>query len=76
MAEDTNFISKQKACSILEKAKDLNAVILFVMEVSFAGWGAIGETWAHQSQQPKVLTSGFGSGFKNVWCRGVQKGSF
>lgn len=49
---------------ILQRAKSINAIIMFLDEVSFAQWGSLGRTWAPIGQQPKVKTIGKRKGLK------------
>jgi transposase len=44
--------------AILKRACQLQAVILFGAEVSFAQWGSLFRTWASCGKQPKVPTCG------------------
>jgi len=50
--------------AILQRAHELNAVILFGDEVSFAQWGSLTRTWAPRGQQPLLKTSGKRKGLK------------
>jgi transposase len=59
-----NEWSTQTWPEILDKAKSIDAIIIFVDEVSFAQWGSLGRTWAPIGQQPKVKTSGKRKGLK------------
>lgn len=49
---------------LLEKAKALHALILFVDEASFPQWGSLSYTWALRGQQPLVPTSGIRKAYK------------
>jgi transposase len=61
---------------ILKKSKDINAVIIFVDEVSFAQWGSLSRTWAPIGQQPKVKTSGKRKGLKIFGAIEFKSGRF
>ena len=50
--------------SILKRARQLGAVILFGDEVSFAQWGSLCRTWGPRGKQPQVPTSGKRKGMK------------
>jgi transposase len=50
--------------SILIRAKQLAAPILFGDEASFASWGSLSYTWAPRGQQPQIKTSGRRKGYK------------
>lgn len=50
--------------AILQRVRQLNAVILFGDEVSFAQWGSLARTWAPRGQQPILKTSGKRKGLK------------
>ena len=62
--------------SILKRARQLNAVILFGDEVSFAQWGSLYRTWAPRGQQPLVRTSDKRKGMKVVGAIEVEHGDF
>jgi|TARA_Y100000310_G_scaffold314713_1_gene364358 transposase len=59
---------------ILLKAKDKNAMVLFVDEASFPQWGTLSYTWAIRGQQPKVQTSGKRKGYKVFGAADVLSG--
>ncbi len=61
---------------ILKRARQLNAVILFGDEVSFAQWGSLYRTWAPRGQQPLVRTSGKRKGMKVFGVIEVEHGDF
>jgi len=61
---------------ILKRARQLNAVILFGDEVSFAQWGSLSRTWAPKGKQPLVLTGGKRKGMKIFGAIEVQHGDF
>jgi len=50
--------------SVLIKARQLGAPILFGDEASFAWWGSLSYTWAPRGQQPQIKTSGRRKGYK------------
>jgi transposase len=50
--------------AILERARELKAVILFGDEVSFAQWGSLTRTWGPRGRQPLLKTSGKRKGLK------------
>lgn len=62
--------------SILKKAKEMKAVILFGDEVSFAMWGSLGRTWARRGQQPEVKTKGIRKGLKMFGVIEFESGDF
>ena len=62
--------------SIVKRARQLQAVILFGDEVSFAQWGSLSRTWAPRGKQPKVLTCGKRKGTKVFGVIEVQHGDF
>jgi transposase len=67
---------------ILDKAKELEAPILFGDEASFAWWGSLSYTWAPKGQQPLIKTSGRRKGYKlfgaidyftgNLYYQGIE----
>jgi transposase len=61
---------------ILKRARQLNAVILFGDEVSFAQWGSLLRTWAPRGKQPLVPTSGKRKGMKVFGAIEVEHGDF
>ena len=61
---------------ILKRARQLNAVILFGDEVSFAQWGSLSRTWAPRGKQPLVPTSGKRKGMKVFGAVEVEHGDF
>jgi len=61
---------------ILKKSKEMNAVILFADEVSFAQWGSLSRTWAPIGQQPKIKTKGKRKGLKMFGVIEFFGGSF
>jgi len=62
--------------SIVKRAGQLNAVILFGDEVSFAQWGSLCRTWAPRGKQPKVPTCGKRKGMKVFGVIEVEHGDF
>jgi transposase len=62
--------------ALVKRAHELNAVILFGDEVSFAQWGSLSRTWAPRGQQPKVPTCGKRKGMKVFGAIEVQHGNF
>ncbi len=62
--------------SILKRARQLGAVILFGDEVSFAQWGSLFRTWAPRGKQPLVRTSGKRKGMKVFGVIEVEHGDF
>jgi transposase len=68
--------SSQTWPEILDKAKSINAAIIFVDEVSFAQWGSLGRTWAPIGQQPRVKTSGKRKGLKIFGAIEFKSGRF
>lgn len=62
--------------SILKKARERKAVILFGDEVSFAMWGSLGRTWARRGQQPEVKTKGIRKGLKMFGVIEFESGNF
>lgn len=62
--------------AIVEKAKKLNAHILFVDEVSFPQWGSLSYTWAPRGQQPVVKTSGVRKAAKVFGAISYNTGAF
>jgi len=61
---------------ILKRARQLNAVILFGDEVSFAQWGSLCRTWAPRGKQPLVPTGGKRQGMKVFGVIEVEHGGF
>jgi len=61
---------------ILKKAKEINSVILFGDEVSFAQWGSLSRTWAPVGKQPKIKTKGKRKGLKMFGVIEFIGGSF
>jgi transposase len=61
---------------LLKRARQLNAVILFGDEVSFAQWGSLCRTWAPRGKQPLVRTSGKRKGMKVFGAVEVEHGDF
>ena len=61
---------------ILKKAKEINAVILFGDEVSFAQWGSLSRTWAPIGKQPKIKTKGKRKGLKMFGVIEFFEGTF
>lgn len=61
---------------ILKKAHDLNAVILFGDEVSFAQWGSLSKTWGPIGKQPKIKTCGKRKGLKMFGVIEFASGGF
>ena len=53
--------------SILKRARQLKAVILFGDEVSFAQGGSLFRTWTPRGKQPKVPTCGKRKGMESLW---------
>jgi len=62
--------------SILKRARQVKAVILFGDEVSFAQWGSLCRTWAPRGKQPKVPTCGKRKGMKVFGVLEVEHGDF
>ena len=62
--------------SILKRARQLKAAILFGDEVSFAQWGSLFRTWAPRGKQPKVPTCGKRKGMKVFGVIEVEHGGF
>ncbi len=62
--------------SIVKRARQLKAVILFGDEVSFAQWGSLCRTWAPRGKQPKVPTCGKRKGMKVFGVIEVAHGDF
>ncbi len=62
--------------SILKRARQLKAVILFGDEVSFAQWGSLCRTWGPRGTQPKVPTCGKRKGMKVFGVIEVEHGDF
>ncbi len=62
--------------SILKKAKEEKAVILFGDEVSFAMWGSLSRTWAPRGQQPLIKTKGIRKGLKMYGVIEFEGGGF
>jgi transposase len=50
--------------TILRRAQEKQAVILFGDEASFAQWGTLGYTWALKGVQPTVKTSGIRKAYR------------
>lgn len=61
---------------ILKKAKEMNGVILFDDEVSFAQWGSLAYTWAPKGKQPVVKTCGKRKGLKMFGAIEIEHGDF
>jgi transposase len=62
--------------SLVKKAKQDKAVILFGDEVSFAMWGSLSRTWAPRAQQPLVKTKGVRKGVKMYGVIEFEGGGF
>jgi transposase len=62
--------------SILKRARQMGAVILFGDEVSFAQWGSLCRTWGPRGKQPQVPTSGQRKGMKVFGVIEVEHGDF
>lgn len=62
--------------SILKRARQGQAVILFGDEVSFAQWGSLCRTWSPRGKQPKVPTCGKRKGMKVFGVIEVEHGDF
>ena len=62
--------------TLLEKARQDQAVILFGDEVSFAMWGSLSRTWAPRGQQPLVKTKGVRKGLKMYGVIEFEGGGF
>jgi transposase len=62
--------------SLLDKARQNKAVILFGDEVSFAMWGSLSRTWAPCGQQPLVKTKGVRKGLKMYGVIEFEGGGF
>lgn len=62
--------------SLVKKAKQDQAVILFGDEVSFAMWGSLSRTWAPRAQQPLVKTKGVRKGVKMYGVIEFEGGGF
>jgi len=80
-SDDENRKKRQEWCeviwpAILRQAKEMNAVILFGDEVSFAQWGSLSKTWAPKGVQPKIKTSGKRRGMKVFGAIGFLSGAF
>jgi transposase len=67
---------RQRWPSILKRARQINAVILFGDEVSFAQWGSLCRTWGPRGKQPQVPTSGKRKGMKVFGVIEVEHGDF
>jgi transposase len=61
---------------ILKKGKEINGVILFGDEVSFAQWGSLARTWAPKGKQPVVKTCGKRKGLKMFGVIEFENGGF
>ena len=61
---------------ILKTAKEKDAAIVFVDEVSFAWWGSLARTWAPMGKQPVVKTTGRRKGLKIFGAIEFQSGKF
>lgn len=59
---------------VLLKAKERNAMILFVDEASFPQWGTLSYTWAPRGEQPEVQTSGKRKAYKIFGAADVVSG--
>jgi transposase len=62
--------------AILKRAQQINAVILFGDEVSFAQWGSLARTWAPRGKQPVIKTSGKRKGLKMFGVIEFHQGGF
>lgn len=62
--------------SILKAAKEKNADIMFVDEVSFAMWGSLARTWAPRGEQPTLRTTGRRKGLKMFGAIEFRSGEF
>jgi len=62
--------------TLLKKAKQDKAIILFGDEVSFAMWGSLSRTWAPRGQQPLVKTKGVRKGLKMYGVIEFEGGGF
>ncbi len=67
---------KERWTAIVEKAKGLNAHILFGDEASFPQWGSLSYTWAAKGAQPVVKTSGRRRGCKVFGAISYHTGTF
>lgn len=61
---------------ILKKCEEMNGVIIFCDEVSFAQWGSLARTWAPKGKQPVVKTCGKRKGLKMFGAIGFTDGDF
>jgi transposase len=61
---------------ILQRAKSMGAVIVFVDEVSFAQWGSLARTWAPRGKQPTIKTCGKRKGLKMFGAIEFKSGAF
>ena len=61
---------------ILKRAKELNAVLLYGDEVSFALWGSLSKTWGAVGKQVKVHTKGSRRGLKMFGVIDLFSGDF
>jgi transposase len=52
--------------TLVQEARQREALLLFADEASFAQWGSLGYTWALRGQQPLIKTCGIRKGYK-VW---------
>jgi transposase len=50
--------------TVLRRARQRKALLLFGDEASFAQWGSLSYTWAPKGHQPEVLTSGIRKAYK------------
>jgi len=50
--------------TVLRRARQRKALLLFGDEASFAQWGSLSYTWALKGHQPEVLTSGLRKAYK------------
>ncbi len=81
-ADDEEYQAKRKPWdrvrwpSILKRARQMEAVILFGDEVSFAQWGSLCRTWGPRGQQPQGPTSGKRKGMKVFGVIEVEHGDF
>jgi len=50
--------------TVLRRARQRKALLLFGDEASFAQWGSLSYTWARRGHQPEVLTSGIRKAYK------------
>lgn len=62
--------------AILKHAKEINGLILFGDEVSFAQWGSLSRTWAPRGEQPEIKTTGKRKAMKIFGAIGFFGGDF